>query len=214
MSDDDESNNNIKRMIDMNEIKTQVSSPFVAAVEQSRFAAFLHPKNSWYQNYSVQDGFVNETDFKTGASKKVYEVGDEISAMEAVNDPILQEDTRPKFFDNVTKTWSLLDSGACVSCIPKGPNDKMDSSFKLRAVNGQCIPTFGSEVIQIRIGRKQYEIEAIKTDIPQRILGGPQIHESALVETNPKCFFGKGGLSSYLYHKNLDIILNIKKILQ
>ena len=64
-----------------------------------------------------------------------------------------------------------MDSGSCVSCIHKQPNDKIDSKFKLRAVNGQSIPTFGTETIQIRIGRKTYEIEAIKTEIPQRILG-------------------------------------------
>ena len=158
-------------IVDINEIKTHVSNPFVAAVELSRLAANIHPKTRWYQNYSVPSGFVNETNFENGAAVKKYEIGDEVSAMEAVNDPVRHEDTRPKFFDSITQTWSLLDTGACVSCIPKGPKDKMDSCFKLRAVNGQSIPTFGSEVIQIRINRKQYEIEAIKTDIPQRILG-------------------------------------------
>ena len=87
------------------------------------------------------------------------------------SNPDLQNDVRPRFFDNVTKTWTLLDSGSCVSCVPRGPQDKLDPRVKLRAVNGQSIPTYGTEIIKIRIGRKEYSIEAIKTDFPQRILG-------------------------------------------
>ena len=127
----DDENENTKTIVDINEIKTHVSTPFVAAVELSRLAANIHPKTRWYQNYSVPSGFVNETNFENGAAVKKYEIGDEVSAMEAVNDPVRHEDTRPKFFDSITQTWSLLDTGACVSCIPKGPKDKMDSCFKL-----------------------------------------------------------------------------------
>ena len=100
-----------------------------------------------------------------------YKVGDTISAIEAVNDPILHSDARPRVFDNISKTWTLLDTGSCVSCTPKDPEDKIDPSMRLRAVNGQVIPTFGKKLVNIRIGRKQYQIEAIKTDIPQQILG-------------------------------------------
>ena len=58
-----------------------------------------------------------------------------------------------------------------MTCIPKGTNDVIDNSIKLRSVNGGSIPTFGSEEIVIRLGRKTYKIRAIKADIPQRILG-------------------------------------------
>ena len=97
----------------------------------------------------------------------------EIAAISALNHKpgAYGLDIRPKVYDNKTKSWILLDSGSCVSCIPKQPEDKVDPSFKLKAVNGGSIPTFGSEEISIRIGRKEYKIEAVKVDIPQRILG-------------------------------------------
>ena len=71
----------------------------------------------------------------------------------------------------MSKTWTLLDSGSCVSIIPRKPEDKIDSNFRLRSVNGSSIPTFGSQMVEIRIGRKTYEIEAVKVDIQQKILG-------------------------------------------
>ena len=80
-------------------------------------------------------------------------------------------DIRPKVFDSISKQWTLLDSGSCVSCIPKTDSDKIDPNFRLRSVNGSTISTFGSETISIRINRKTYDIEAVKVDIPQRILG-------------------------------------------
>ena len=80
-------------------------------------------------------------------------------------------DIRPKVFDNISKQWTLLDSGSCVSCIPKTDSDKIDPNFRLRSVNGSTISTFGSETISIRINRKTYDIKAVKVDIPQRILG-------------------------------------------
>ena len=47
----------------------------------------------------------------------------------------------------------------------------MDPKIKLRSVNGGIIPTFGTEELVIRLGRKPYKITAIKADVPQRILG-------------------------------------------
>ena len=163
MIEEDFNDENIRKIIDVNEIKTQISSPFIAAVEQclSKPANNMLTRDKWYQTYSLTDTYVRGNE-KVRTKSDAYEIGDEISSIEAVNDPGLLADSRPRFFDNLTKTWSLLDSGSCISCIPKGPNDKMDANFKLRAVNGQCIPTFGSEVVKIRIGRKTYEIEAVK----------------------------------------------------
>ena len=165
----DDSLEEIQKYISVNEIQTQTSLPFIAAIEQCLSkSASSSTRNRWYQKYSLSDSYAKDNG---EAEAPKYLIGDEVSAIEAVNDPELRTDSRPRFFDNITKTWSLLDSGSCVSCIPKQPNDKIDSKFKLRAVNGQSIPTFGTEMVQIRIGRKTYEIEAIKTEIPQRILG-------------------------------------------
>ena len=60
-------------------------------------------------------------------------------------------DIRPKVFDSISKQWTLLDSGSCVSCIPKTDSDKIDPNFRLRSVNGSTISTFGTETIAIRI---------------------------------------------------------------
>ena len=97
----------------------------------------------------------------------------EISAIDAVGHKqgSYGLDVRPKLFDNKEKAWTLLDSGSCVSCVPKKPGDLLDPKLKLRSVNGGVIQTFGTENISIRIGRKTYDIQAVKVDIPQRILG-------------------------------------------
>ena len=98
-------------------------------------------------------------------------VSNEISAIEAVSKGLFEGDIRPKIYDKTSKEWTLLDSGSVVSCIPKKPGDQMDTQFKLRSVNGGSIATFGTEEIVIKLGRKPYKIQAIKADIPQRILG-------------------------------------------
>ena len=99
--------------------------------------------------------------------------GQEISAVEAINfrPGSFGLDVRPKVYDNISKTWTLWDTGSCVSCTPKKPEDKIDPNFRLKSVNGGHIATYGTEMITVRIGRKTYEIQAVKADIPQRILG-------------------------------------------
>ena len=170
MLDNDE---NIAKLINVNEMKTEYKpSSFIAYVErcQSLKTEEIPKRDLWYQTYSVQETYVKDTGVKHKVEPQ-YKVGETIASIEAVNDPMLDSDFRPRVFDNITQTWTLLDSGSCVSCTPKEPGDKIDPSFRLRAVNGNTIPTFGTKKVQIRIGRKQYEIEAIKTDIPQQILG-------------------------------------------
>ena len=166
-----EMNENIRQAVNVNEIKMD-SNSFVAVVERCLPIASIESKistrDSWYQTYSVDNTYDKDIG---GCKPSKFQVGDVISAIEAVNDPMLNVDFRPRVFDNNTKKWTLLDSGSCVSCTPKDPEDKVDPSLRLRAVNGQYIPTFGKKLIDIRIGRKTYQIEAIKTDIPQQILG-------------------------------------------
>ena len=61
--------------------------------------------------------------------------GEEISALEAINwikGWFGQVDFRPKLFDNVTKTYTLCDTRAMISCIPKSPEDKIDHNTTLR----------------------------------------------------------------------------------
>ena len=160
----------------MNEIQYD-SSPFVAAIERCQD---LSAKNSWsiYPHKPVcQSEFENNV---AAAVKKIANdnpylsvLPGEISAIEALKfkPGSYGLDIRPKVFDSKSKTWILLDSGSCVSCVPKKPGDKIDPNLKLRAVNGGSIATFGTEDIEVRIGRKEYKIEAVKVDIPQKILG-------------------------------------------
>ena len=163
-------------LIDINELQSD-TSPFIAAIESCQNLA---ARNSW-SFYTKKP--VSQELFEQSARNAIDNIAEdnpylnvvegEIDAIEAVRfkPGSYGLDIRPKVFDNKEKAWTLLDSGSCVSCVPKKPDDLIDPSFKLRAVNGNSIPTFGTEILSIRIGRKTYEIEAVKVDIPQRILG-------------------------------------------
>ena len=101
-------------------------------------------------------------------------IGEEIQALEAVawvNGPRRGVDCRPKVFDGQSRTWKLCDSGSMVTVIKKGPDDILDQSRILQAVNGSAIKCYGKKTIQIRLGRKTYEIDAIIADVNQDILG-------------------------------------------
>ena len=80
-------------------------------------------------------------------------------------------DIRPRLLDKSTGTYRLLDSGSQISITAKGPNDKVDNSFKLVAVNGSKIDTYGVKVIEVKINRKSYSMPAVICDIQQDILG-------------------------------------------
>ena len=155
-------NQEIQNFIDENEMKTCTSSFSVSAVEQvsenkpsySHIPKYETTQSKWYQNYTVPDGYYN---------------WESVASIDSVAET--EGDIRPKIFDGIDKTWTLIDGGSVVSCIPKKPGDVLDSSLRLRSVNGGIIPTFGSEEICVRLGRKEYKIQAIKADIPQRILG-------------------------------------------
>ena len=45
-------------------------------------------------------------------------------------------DIRPRFFDNLSKEWVLVDTGAQVSCCPPCPGDCINPSLTLEAVDG------------------------------------------------------------------------------
>ena len=154
------------------------SNAFIAAIGQCQTS--LSAKRMW-SGYPFKPKCQSE--FEKSVAKAVEQIAEdnpyynvevgEIAAISALNHKpgSYGLDIRPKVYDSKEKAWVLLDSGSCVSCIPKKPGDKIDPSFKLKAVNGGSIPTFGSEEISIRIGRKEYSIQAVKVDIPQRILG-------------------------------------------
>ena len=152
---------NTHNLIDTNEIQND-SSPFISAIEQSQ----VFPAENTWSTYPFkpvcQDQFEN---LVTQAINAIAEDNPfcnveegEIAAISAVGikPGAYGMDIRPKVFDNKQKVWTLLDSGSCVSCVPKKPEDKIDHNFKLRAVNGGSIATFGTEIVKVRLGRKEY----------------------------------------------------------
>ena len=99
--------------------------------------------------------------------------GEEVSALEAIawTRGSRGVDCRPKIFNGISKSWMLCDTGSMVTAVKRGPDDKLDESRYLQAVNGSKIKCFGKKEIQIRLGRKTYTIEAVIADIKQDILG-------------------------------------------
>ena len=80
-------------------------------------------------------------------------------------------DIRPRLKDDSSGINRLVDSGSQISVAKKGPNDKIDDSFKLIAVNGSRIESYGVKDIELQIGRKTYKIPAVICDVQQDILG-------------------------------------------
>ena len=161
----------IQKLIDVNSIETKSDSFFVAAVEHHKPTNRLTTREKWYQKYSLDSGFTNADPV---VEKNLFDdiaVGEEVAAIEAVSQGMFAGDIRPKVFDKISQSWTLCDSGSVITCIPRKPEDSIDPSVRLRSVNGGVIPTFGSEEVSVRFGRKTYTIRAIKADIPQRILG-------------------------------------------
>ena len=74
-----------------------------------------------------------------------------------------QVDIRPRFQDDVTKDFILLDSGSQISACAPDPGDVLDPSIRLEAVDGSLLPCYGKKIMSIRIGRKMYHQEVIKT---------------------------------------------------
>ena len=85
MDDDvDEEFENTMKLVNVNEVKTESIAPFVAAVEQGRYnaASSTHPRDKWYQVYSVPDSYYK------GETKVVplsqYQIGEVVESIEAV----------------------------------------------------------------------------------------------------------------------------------
>ena len=80
-------------------------------------------------------------------------------------------DIRPRLVDKVTGEVRLLDSGSQISVTKRRPEDKVDNSIRLIAVNGSKIETFGVRNIDVKLGRKLCTIPAIICEVQQDILG-------------------------------------------
>ena len=80
-------------------------------------------------------------------------------------------DIRPRLVDKSTGEARLVDSGSMISVTKKEPDDKIDNSIRLIAVNGSRIDAYGVRNIEFKIGRKSYKMPAVICDVKQDILG-------------------------------------------
>ena len=88
-------------------------------------------------------------------------IGEIIPSIEAVkwqNKGYTNVDIRPRLVDSSTGEARLIDSGAQLSAAMKGPDDKLDNSVRLVAVNGSVIPTYGMKELKVKINRKIFFI--------------------------------------------------------
>ena len=95
----------------------------------------------------------------------------ELSAFNAVKHQsgVNGEDYRPHLYDGERKELLLIDSGSQICTYPPDPGDKPDPDMFLRAVNGTRIQCYGKKDVVVRIGRKSYPIQVIKSDVPSPI---------------------------------------------
>ena len=115
---------------------------------------------------------------------------------------------RPHLFDKALNQFLLLDSGAQISACPPEPGDKVDPSMTLKAANGSKMRCYGTKKLTVRINRKEYSIQAIKTDVKSPILGWNFVKSHKLGfewnEWGDVCITDKkAGISSVLKYKAL-----------
>merc|ERR1712110_1179851 len=88
----------------------------------------------------------------------------------------------PFLYDKITKTWSLMDSGAQVNLWPKPEGAVEDKSVVLIGANKKRIPAYGVAEKTVRFGRyKKYKTQVIYADITKAILGDRFLREHKLV---------------------------------
>ena len=153
-------------------------------VQRLRGNKVLSVPDRWAQSYVVGDTYdprwLNFERHKQVDSKVIEkevasltEVPSELPAFQAVCWAMGSHgvDMRPHLYDKKLGQFLLLDSGAQISACPPEPGDKVDPSMTLRAANGSKMNCYGTKTIKVQIGRKEYEINAIKTDVENPILG-------------------------------------------
>ena len=112
---------------------------------------------------------VNPEPSHTTFDIKDEDIVDTHQIAELLSDPDI--DIRPRFFDKSLQEWVLLDTGSQVSCTKPGPQDKIDPSIRLEAVNGSIMPCYGKKQVSFKIGRKTYHQTPYITDSQETILG-------------------------------------------
>ena len=60
-------------------------------------------------------------------------------------------DIRPRLVDKSSGVSRLIDSGSMITVTKKGPDDKLDNSVRLIAVNGSQIRTYGTKKVVVKM---------------------------------------------------------------
>ena len=94
-----------------------------------------------------------------------------IPTVDAVGWSHTNVDIHPCLVDSSSGEARLIDSGAQISATRKRPDDQVENTIRLIAVNGSKIQSYGFRDIIVKIGRKTYKIPAIICDVAQDILG-------------------------------------------
>ena len=108
-----------------------------------------------------QDSFVPDLSQQTKQSQPIFKINN--------TDPLPPEqvarwtesrveatgiDIRPRFKDAKSGEAILLDTGAAASVCPPGPDDVLDPTIKLEAVDGSELPCYGTKTMSIQLNRK------------------------------------------------------------
>ena len=137
---EDIDNEKIQQLIDVNDL--QASGSFISDVEWCQVSQIDWFKKPGWSYYC--DKPICQIDWEQSVRDEVDKIAEdnpyakmeigEIPALESVNHTqgSYGLDTRPKIFDKLSKTWVLLDSGSCVTCVPKTSKDVINNSLKLK----------------------------------------------------------------------------------
>ena len=163
----------IQNDINLNSVENDESSLLFQEPIPGRCQGF-----SWYDGTiaSIQMAAAAEPEPSLNVYHSDLPVGVVIPTVDAVgwSEGFRNVDVRPRLVDKSTGQARLIDSGAQITATMKLPEDKVDNSVRLVAVNGSKIPTYGVRKISVKIGRKTYAIDAIICDVEQDILGADQ----------------------------------------
>ena len=155
----------------------EIQKPNVQIEHETESDFYLNSEARWCQLSEVRSNWYNLSvaAMQIAAEVDPFEpnlpVGSVIPAVEAASWIRKGADIRPRLKDSATGQFRLIDTGAQISATCKGPNDVIDNTIKLVAVNGSRINTYGVRKIKVKIHRKTYEIDAVVCDIGQDILG-------------------------------------------
>ena len=89
-------------------------------------------------------------------------------------------DYRPHLFDPNLNQYLLVDSGSQVSAFPPEPGDEEVNNSCLKAVNGSAIKCYGQRRVEVKIGRKTYNLDVYIADVAKPVLGWDFIRNNRL----------------------------------